>query len=118
LPDQVVAPLLRALMCIPRRPDTRLILRKVDEARPPVPRYVKGADFKVVWCDSTIGRIWRHDYSGDTGGDYARFLWHWRLNGAGERPEIVGHAPTLESAMADFRRAWDAPVCIEADGPR
>jgi hypothetical protein len=33
LPDHVVAPLLRALMCIPRRPESRLILEPVKEAR-------------------------------------------------------------------------------------
>jgi len=35
LPDHVVAPLLRALMCIPRRPESRLILQPVKERRAP-----------------------------------------------------------------------------------
>ena len=33
LPDHVTAQLLRALLCIPRAPDSRLILRPVTERR-------------------------------------------------------------------------------------
>ena len=35
LPEHVVAPLLRALACIPRSADTRLLLRKAGSRRPP-----------------------------------------------------------------------------------
>jgi hypothetical protein len=35
LPDHVLAPLLRALACIPRTADMRLLLRKVESDRPP-----------------------------------------------------------------------------------
>jgi hypothetical protein len=35
LPDHVVAPLLRTLMTIPRRPESRLILQPAKEERPP-----------------------------------------------------------------------------------
>jgi hypothetical protein len=33
MPDHVVAPLLRALICIPRTPDNRLLLKPADEGR-------------------------------------------------------------------------------------
>lgn len=107
LPDHVVAPLLRALMAIPRRPATRLVLQKVDEPRPPVRTFEHGADFNVLWRDTVVGRIWRHDYSRDSRGEIARHMWHWRWRDVQGRPDTAGHAPTLESAMADFRRAWD-----------
>jgi hypothetical protein len=35
LPDHVLAPLLRALACIPRKPESRLILQPIKKARPP-----------------------------------------------------------------------------------
>jgi hypothetical protein len=79
LPDHIVPLLLRALMTIPRRPDNRLILQKPDDPRPPVHRLEKGADFNVVWRDRVVGRIWRCDYAGSTGGNYARYHWHWAL---------------------------------------
>jgi len=37
----------------------------------------------------------------------ARYLWHWKWSNVPRRPDTTGHAPTLEAAMADFRRAWD-----------
>lgn len=108
LPDHVVAPLLRALMTIPRRPDNRLVLQKVEDPRPPVHRFEKNSDFRVVWRDRAVGRIWRHDYSGASSGDIARYHWHWHWRCVEGRPDASGHAPTLEAAMAHFRRAWDA----------
>jgi hypothetical protein len=105
LPDHIVGPLLRTLMCIPRRPDGRLILQRPEDPRPPVALSERNADFNVLWRSQVVGRIWRHDYSRDTRGDMARYPWHWERRG--ERGEQSGHAPTLESAMADFRRAWD-----------
>jgi hypothetical protein len=107
LPDHIVAPLLRALMCIPRTRDARLILQRPDEPRPPVRQLERDADFNVLWQGQIIGRIWRCDYSRDTSGDMARYLWHWRWQHVDDRADAQGHAPTLESAMADFRRAWD-----------
>ena len=34
---------------------------------------------------------------------------HEQTKAQARRPDTSGHAPTLESAMADFRRAWDSP---------
>jgi hypothetical protein len=53
LPDQVVAPLLRALISIPRRPETRLILTPVTEPRPPY--YDLLDDFNVMFAASGWG---------------------------------------------------------------
>ena len=89
LPDQVVAPLLRALMMIPRRPDSRLILRPADEPRPPVHRFEKDSDFNVLWRDRIVGRIWKCDYTGSTSGEIARYLWHWRRQHAEFRQTFV-----------------------------
>jgi hypothetical protein len=37
----------------------------------------------------------------------AKHLWHWDWHGIPGRPDATGHGPTLESVMADFRRASD-----------
>jgi hypothetical protein len=112
LPDHVVAPLLRALACIPRRPDTRLLLQRAERGRPPT--WDATADYDVIFRGRKIGRVWRCDYAGHVSGDMARYLWHWDWSGVEGRQDANGHAPTLESAMADFRRVWDAPAAETA----
>jgi hypothetical protein len=113
LPDHVVAPLLRALMTIPRRPDARLILQKVEPGRPP--GWSNEPDYNVVFRGHTVGRIWRFDYGQDASGDMGRHPWHWHRRDAEGRADMRGHAPTLEAAMTDFRKAWDtAPTQQEA----
>jgi hypothetical protein len=106
LPNHVVAPLLRALMTIPRTPDARLILRKADSRRPP--SWDATTDYDVLFRDRRVGRIWMFDYTGKSSGDRERYLWHWYWRDIDGRKDTEGHAPTLEAAMADFRRAWDA----------
>jgi hypothetical protein len=106
LPDHVVAPLLRALMCIPRRPDARLILKPAEDGRPP--SWDKSSDYDVMFRGRRVGRVWRFDYQDDGFGD--RMLWHWYWRDVEGRLDARGHAPTLETAMADFRRAWDTPA--------
>lgn len=108
LPDHVVAPLLRALTAIPRRPDARLILQKVEPGRPP--GWSNEPDYNVVFRERVVGRIWRYDYSGDIGGEMGCHLWHWEWCYVEGRPDKTGHAPTLEAAMAGFRMAWDTPA--------
>jgi hypothetical protein len=54
----------------------------------------------------TIGRVWRFDYTHVTSGPRARYLWHWYWRSFEGRDDAEGDAPTLEIAMADFRRAW------------
>jgi hypothetical protein len=105
LPDHVVAPLLRALMTVPRRPDGRLILQRVLPGRPP--GWSNEPDYSVLFRGRVIGRVWRYDYAGDCSGEMARNLWHWDWREVDGRADQTGHAPTLEAAMADFRRAWD-----------
>jgi hypothetical protein len=104
LPDHVVKPLLRAFMAIPPRSE-RLILRRSERPRPPT-RQV-GEDYNVIRHGRTLGRIWCHDYTGAVSGEMARHLWHWHWRDVQGRADASGHAPTLDSAMADFRRAWD-----------
>ena len=108
LPDHVVAPLLRALMCIPRTPDNRLILKPAAEGRPP--NWDKTADFDVLLRGRRIGRVWRFDYTHVTSGPRAGYPWHWYWRSVEGRDDAEGDAPTLEAAMADFRRAWDRPA--------
>lgn len=72
LPDHIVAPLLRALMTIPRRPDTRLTLQRVDDTRPP--GWDK-RDYNVLWRGRRVGRIWFYDRYDDRKGPWH---WHWR----------------------------------------
>jgi hypothetical protein len=116
LPDHVVPLMLRVLMTIPRTPDRRLVLRKPEEPRPPVHSFEEGADFNVLCQDRIVGRIWRYDYSRDSRGERARYLWHWHWRDVEGRPDTNGHAPTLESAMADFRRAWDGGTIADRTG--
>ena len=106
LPDHVVAPLLRALMTIPRRPEARLLLQKVEPGRPP--GWDSEPDYNVVCRGRAIGRIWRFAY-GNYSGDMGRHAWHWYWRDVEGRADMQGHAPTLEAAMAEFRKAWDAP---------
>ena len=55
LPGHVVAPLVRALISIPRRPESRLILTPVTEARPPF--YDLRDDYNVMFRDRRVGRV-------------------------------------------------------------
>jgi hypothetical protein len=105
LPDHIVAPLLRALMSIPRRPDARLILKPVEDARPP--GFDKSRDYNVVFRGRVIGRVWQYDYRKVASGEVGRMPWHWNWSHVEGRANADGHALTLESALADFRRAWD-----------
>ena len=106
LPDHIVAPLLRALMCIPRRPEARLILRPAESDRPP--GWDRTGDYDVLFHGRHVGRVWRFDYKDEVSGGMGRMLWHWYWRNVEGRADARGDAPTLESAMADFRRAWDA----------
>jgi hypothetical protein len=106
LPDHVTEMLLRALMTLPAPRNNRLSVRLVEEGRPP--GYDKENDYRVIFRGRTVGRIWRHDYAGKGSGEMARYLWHWDWQDVEGPPDRTGHAHTLEAAMADFRRAWDA----------
>ena len=103
-------PLLRALACIPRTADTRLLLVKRTDGRPP--GWDRENDYDVVLRDRKVGRIWLFDYTGKLSGKRARYLWHWYIRDVEGRADLDGDAPTLEAAMADFRSAWDAPGAI------
>jgi hypothetical protein len=105
LPDHVVAPLLRALMTIPRRPASRLLLQRRTPGRPP--GWDREPDYDVMFRGRAIGRIWRFDYARSCGGEMAQHLWHWQWRDVPERADMTGNAPTLEAAMAGFRQAWD-----------
>src|SRR5687767_8027108 len=59
LPQHVVAPLLRALACIPRTRDARLILRKRTDGRPP--GWDRENDHDVEFRGRKVGRIWKYD---------------------------------------------------------
>jgi len=82
-----------------------LLLRRAERPRPPTRRV--GEDYDVIRQHQTIGRIWMHDYRGAVSGPLAHHLWHWEWRGVSGKPDTDGNAPTLGSAMADFRRAWD-----------
>jgi hypothetical protein len=108
LPDHVIAPLLRALACIPRTKDNRLLLAKPSFQRRPCTGDEQ--DYDVVFRGRKIGRIWQHDYTGATSGEMARWLWHWHWRNVEGRKDAEGHCGSLEQAMAQFRAAWDAPA--------
>jgi hypothetical protein len=54
LPLHVVAPLLRALMCIPRTPAARLYLRRAVPHR----MHMTDEDYRVFWRERPVGDIW------------------------------------------------------------
>ena len=108
LPDHVIAPLLRALACIPRTADTRLLLVKRTDGRPP--GYDRENDYDVVFRGRKVGRIWKYDYTGKVSGEMARWLWHWDWRDVDGRKDARGIADRsrwqwLSSAPLGTRRA-------------
>src|SRR5205807_3964818 len=77
LPDHVVAPLLRAMMCIPRTPEARLILRPVTERRPPF--WTVEDDYNILFRGKVVGRI---DREPDDRCEVPNAPWRWSLQGA------------------------------------
>ena len=94
-------------MCIPRTADTRLLLVKRTDGRPP--GYGRENDYGVVFRGRKVGRIWKYDFTGKVSGEMARWLWHWDWRDVEGRKEAEVHCGSLEVAMAQFREAWDAP---------
>ena len=115
LPDHVLAPLLRALACIPRTAETRLARRKVREGRRP--GMDAANDFDVMFRDRKVGRIWRFDYRGQGGRPARRAslaLVHPRRRGPrGPRRRRAACCPTL-SLSAHLCRTYrnDAAICV------
>ena len=66
-------------------------------------------NYDVLFRGRKVGRIWKYDYTGKASGDRARYLWHWYSRDVQGHKDTEGDAPTLEAAMAEFRRVWDAP---------
>ena len=98
---------LRALACIPRTRDARLILRKRTDGRPP--GWDREDDYDVEFRGRKVGRIWRYDYTGKTSGEMARWLWHWDWRNVEGRKDAEGHCGSVHEAMKQFREVWDAP---------
>ena len=94
-------------MCIPRTADTRLLLVKRTDGRPP--GYGRENDYGVVFRGRKVGRIWKYDFTGKVSGEMARWLWHWDWRDVDGRKDAEGQCGSLEVAMAQFREAWDAP---------
>ena len=108
LPDHVVAPLLRALMCIPRRPESRLSLRKVVP-----PRLHRNAeDYRVHKQDDVVGSIWLDPNPETLEAKIAPWIWSIDTTRGGTDMEhgwwSGGRFRTREEAMNAFRNAWDS----------
>jgi hypothetical protein len=115
LPDHIVAPLLRALMCIPRRPESRLYLRKVVPPR----MHMSAEDYRVFRLVVT-GELRREDHVGNIWLDPKpermedRIMpWKWSVDttrGGADRDGwwSGGRARTRDEAMDAFRNAWDS----------
>ena len=105
LPDDIVAPLLRALVTLRPTPENRLYLQRSEYGR--APGWDAATDYNVVYRDRPIGRIWRHIYERH---EWQDCPWHWSMRGDGNAmsDEDWGHSMTLTEAMEQFRRAWDA----------
>ena len=88
------------------RPETRLTLQRPEYDRPP--NFDARYDYNVLFRGKVVGRMWRYEYRNHPWQDQPP--WHWDWRGVPGRPDTEGHAPTLESAMADFRKAWDSAL--------
>lgn len=115
LSPHVVAPLLRALMSIPRRPESRLYLRKVaertvltrSEHHYNVFRWRMIGDHRV---DENVGTIWVDSKPAETI-DEKLMPWCWEIStregAAFATTWAKGRARTREESMDAFRNAWD-----------
>jgi hypothetical protein len=103
LPDNIVAPLLRALVTIRPAPEARLYLVRSERGRPP--EWNATNDYNVLFRGRPIGRIWRAIYQDS---EWRDCPWHWNIRSPDESDIDWGHSMTLVEAMTDFRRAWDA----------
>jgi hypothetical protein len=104
LPDKVADAMLQARASITAALDNRLVLQRPDIDRPP--RYDRKTDYRVLWRGHVIGRIWMHDYVGERWAGLGPWHWYWEWEHQHRTP--TAHAPTLEAAMADFRKVWDS----------
>jgi hypothetical protein len=102
LPDHVTAALLRALMTLPRRPQSRLILQPVSEPRAPF--WTVDADYNVVWRGQRVGRI---SFDHKPHPNEAHIRWRWFLNDHERRRMAAGRTATREEAMTAFRAAFE-----------
>lgn len=69
-----------------------------------MPGHDPESDYDVIWQGRIIGRVWRYEYKNHPW--YKEPPWHWRWSDVKGRMDRAGHSPTLEAAMADFRKAW------------
>jgi len=83
------------------------VLQRPEIDRPPEPD--RTVDYNVLWRGRVIGRIWRHEYENHPREGQGPWHWDWRMDR--DSPWSEGHAPTLETAMADLRRTWNASRC-------
>ena len=102
LPDHVVAPLLRAPISIPRRPDARLVLQPVREAHPPC--WTTEGDYSVMWRGTKVGRI---SFDHKPYANEAHVRWRWFLKDHERNRMANGRCATREEAMAAFGKAFD-----------
>lgn len=105
LPDDIVAPLLRALVTIRPVPESRLYLQRSERGRPP--GWDASNDYDVLFRGRAVGRIWRFIYEKT---EFRNCPWHWsmRPDSSAMSDHDWDHAMTLNEVMEQFRMAWDA----------
>jgi hypothetical protein len=104
LPDDIVAPLLRALVTLRPTPENRLYLQRSEYGR--APGWDAETDYNVIYRGRPVGRIWRHIYERHA---FQNCPWHWTVRPSNDDwQEDWGHAMTLQEAMEQFRMSWDA----------
>ena len=116
LPDHVVAPLLRALMCIPRTPDARLSLRRAVPPR----MHRNEEDYRVFSRERPVGSIWLDTQPQRIQDQIAPWRWSIDTTNGGTDPNgwwASGRARTREEAMDAFRNAWDSYQPKMSAGP-
>jgi hypothetical protein len=107
LPPHVVAPLLRALMCIPRTPDARLYLRRAVPPR----LHKTEEDYRVFWRERPVGDVWLDPRPESLADKLTPWQWSIDMSEGGTDTAgwwTSGRARTREEAMDALRNAWDS----------
>ena len=114
LPDHVVAALLRALMTIRHRPESRLYLRKCVPHR----IHMTEEDYRVFATihddlprEEPVGNIWLDPAPETLEAKIAPWRWAIDTTRGGTNKDgwwSRGRSRTRDEAMAAFRNAWDS----------
>jgi len=106
LPDHVTAQLLRALLCIPRGPESRMVLAPIKERRPPF--WTLEDHYDVLYRGRRAGHIEREPKPEPV---HAHVPWRWFIDyGIDGAVENNRSKATHEERSRGEPRRSDAPI--------